>query len=531
MDQLMMKKRTRYFRYALSITLALIIMAGSFSFLASAADVPEKNETPVIFVAGFVSTDTIDTETGEALFPPTKKTIKKAVRDAITPVLKSALRGEFRGLDYPLNQAILSLLDGIRCDENGVPIDPHTDTAYRRPSPEQIRAKYHEDVGYTSTDEIYFSYDWRLDMRTLAGQLHDFIKYVLECTGAEKVDVIAYSMGSCVLSSYLYTYGGEYIDSLILYLGALNGSSTCGDPFHNNLGMDSETLMAAVNGLLGTDLKQEVYKAMIDVLYREGVVDAAVSITEKVLNRVFDDLYQQSMPYIFGRIPGFWAMIPAETYDYVRNSFSAGVVTEEFYEKVDYYHTVQTELVPTIQNATDGGTAVSVIVKYGYPQSPIIRGRDHESDFVVDTKYASIGATCAPYDETFPEDYTQQNSPERNFISPDRKIDASTCAFPDRTWFIKNSTHLGTLSGGTDGEQPLINWILRSENQPTVWDDEQYPQYNTYLPDGTCVPLTAENDYSVLGDYQQSEKLTDRFKKILEDIRRIFTLLIRMIQA
>ena len=47
----------------------------------------------MIFVAGFVSTDTIDTETGEALFPPTKDTIKKAVKDAVTPVLQSALRG------------------------------------------------------------------------------------------------------------------------------------------------------------------------------------------------------------------------------------------------------------------------------------------------------------------------------------------------------------------------------------------------------------------------------------------------------
>ena len=530
MKRIKTERTAKTLRRALCAALALTLLICVFAAPATANETQQKNETPIIFVEGFVSTDTIDTETGEALFPPTKNTIKKAVKNAVTPVLKSALRGEFRGLDYPLNQAVLNLLDGIRCDENGVPVDAHTDTAYRRPTEEEIRAKYKNGMGYTTIDPIYFSYDWRLDMRTLAGQLHDFIEYVLECTGAEKVDVIAYSMGTCVLSSYLYTYGPEYIENLILYLGALNGSSSCGDPFHNNLGMDSETLMATANALLGTDLKQEVYKALLDVLYREGAVDAAVAITEKVVDRVFDRLYRQSMPYIFGRIPGFWAMIPVESYDYVRNSFSAGVVTDTFYEKVDYYHNVQLELEPTIRNAMDEGAAIAIVAKYGYPQAPIIRSRDNESDFVVDTKYSSLGATCAPYDETLPADYMQQRFPERNYISPDRKIDASTCAFPDQTWFIKNSTHLGTLSGGTDGEQPLMQWLLESEGQPTVWDDARYPQYSTYLPDGTCVSLTAENDYSVLGDFKQSEDPIARIRKIAEDIQKIFSLLAQMIK-
>ena len=96
---------------------------------------------------------------------------------------------------------------------------------------------------------------------------------------------------------------------------------------------------------------------------------------------------------------------------------------------------------------------------------------------------------------------------------------------------IKNTTHLGTLSGGTDGEQPMLQWILCSEAQPTVWDNAQYPQYSTYLPDGTCVPLTAENDYTVLGDYKQSATPIDRLKKIFEDIGQIFSLLIQMLRG
>ena len=516
----MRRTETMFLRALLCAALALVLALGSM-LPAAAVRAEGKNETPVIFVAGFISTDTVDQETGEALFPPTKKTIRKAVKDAVTPVLKSALKGEFRGLDYPLNQAALSLLDGIRCDENGVPVSARTGTAYRWPTAEQIRAKYHEDVGYTAADSIYYSYDWRLDMRTLAEQLHDFIEFVLESTGAEKVDVIAYSMGTCVASTYLYTYGREYLDSMVMYLGALNGSGACGDPFNNHLGMDSETLMAAINGVMGMDLKSEMIKALADILYQEGMLEIATPVAGSVLDRVFDDLYRDSMPYIFGRIPGFWAMIPAENYAYVRDSFSAGVVTDVFYEKVDYYHEAQAALIPTVERLSDEGLKLSIVSKYGYPLAPIVESRRDESDFVVELKYTSLGATCAAFDETLPEDYVQAAHTEKDYISPDRKIDASTCAFPDRTWFIKNSSHLGTLTGGTECEDQLMQWLLTKENQPTVWDNPDYPQYLSYFPDGAFGPLTAENDWSILGDYQRGG-LIDRLKKILEDYVRLF---------
>lgn len=511
---------------SLSVLLVLALLLSVFFTLAAAQTA--ENKTPTIFVAGFISTDTVDKDTGEALFPPTSKTVRKAVKDAVTPVLKSALKGEFRGLDYPLNQAALSLLDGLRCDENGDPVNPRTGTVYQWPTPDEVRAACQTGFQRPTEDAIYYSYDWRLDMKTLAEQLHDFIEYVLDCTDAEKVDIVAYSMGTCVLSSYLNLYRGEYIDNLVLYLGALNGSSACGNPFENSLGTDSESLMATLNGLLGTDLKAEIGKALLDILYQKGAMDVTADLVESLLNRVFDELYRRSMPYIFGRIPGFWAMIPVEYYNGVRNTFSAGVVTDVFYEKVDYYHNVQQNLPAILQAAMDAGVKLADVTKYGYPIAPIIRDRTHESDFVVDTKYSSIGATCASYNDTLPADYVQQKHPEKQYLSPDNKIDASTCAFPDQTWFIKNSTHLGTLSGGTDGEQPLLFWLLTQDAQPTVWDDPAFPQYMTYLPDGSCVPLTAETDWSVLGNYTRESGFLPRIRRIFADWKRIFSLLFRI---
>lgn len=89
----------KLYKRTVCVLLALLMLCGSATavFAADTEDSEKKNETPIIFVAGFVSTDTVDKDTGEALFPPTKKTIKKAVKDAVTPVLKSALKGESGG--------------------------------------------------------------------------------------------------------------------------------------------------------------------------------------------------------------------------------------------------------------------------------------------------------------------------------------------------------------------------------------------------------------------------------------------------
>lgn len=510
----------------LSLVLAVLLLC-TLATAAAAAKPPAKNEVPVIFVAGFISTQTINQRTGETLFPPSANLIKAAMTDALEFSASRLYKERSVDLKFPLNRAFLRLLDGIRCDENGDPIIRYSGSAYVRPTPESIRTKYHDDVGYTAADPIYYSYDWRLDLRTLAEYLHDFIEYVRECTGAQKVKLICHSMGTCVVSTYMYLFQDEYLDDVILYMGALNGASSCGDPFENNIDMDSETTMAAINCMLGTDLKGELARAAVDTLYQQGAVDLLVGVTDKMLVSLFDQLYAESMPYIFGRIPGFWALIPAEYYDSVRNEFAAGVVSDKFYEKVDFYHTVQEHEIETFTSVMKKGVGLSVIAKYGYPLAPVVESRYNDSDLVVDAKYSSLGATCAPYNTTLAADYVQAKHPEKNYISPDRKIDASTCAFPDRTWFIKNSMHTDTVTAQpmkTKDEMQMLQWLLCAEKQPTVWDDPEYPQYMVYLPNGHLAPLTEENNCDLLGNTTRETTFPGRITRILADLRQMLIL-------
>lgn len=85
-------------------------------------------------------------------------------------------------------------------------------------------------------------------------------------------------------------------------------------------------------------------------------------------------------------------------------------------------------------------------------------------------------------------------------------------------------------SGGTDGEQPLLLWLLTRETQPSVWDDPAFPQYMTYLPDGTCATLTAEMNWSVLGNYKKEDGFLARLKRIFADWKQIFSLLVQSVK-
>lgn len=496
---------------------------------ALAVEPTAENESPVIFMAGFISTDTVDLRTGEKVFPPTAKSIMRGLRDTVQPVMNRVLKGEFRALDYPLNQVLLALLDGIRCDENGDPVRTYTSTIFTYPDPEEIRAKYHEGVGYFASDYIYYSYDWRQDMRTLADGLHDFIEYVLDATGAKTVDLIGYSMGACVLSAYLAVYGTEYLDAISFYCGAFNGSAFCGDAFKNDIDMDPDSTVAFINGFAGYDLEGEIVKTLVDLLHQKGMTDVTVAVVKRLVRSVFASTYRQALRYIFGRMPGFWAMMPYDDFDYVRNEFANGIVTDAFYEKVDFYHDVQAKIPALIEDAMQKGVAVSIVTKYGYPNVPLVASRNENSDAIVDLKYASIGATAADYNTTFPVDYTQAVPGDVNYLSPDRTVDASTCAFPEYTWFMKNTTHIQLGSINPTCEVELFDYLF-GEGRGTTVHNDVYPQFLVKLPDASVVPLTGDTDYSAIGDYHRSESFLVRIKRIFEDYKLLLQELFALIK-
>ena len=70
--------------------------------------------------------------------------------------------------------------------------------------------------GYEEELDLFvFPYDWRLDVQNSSLELRDEIDRIRSQTGAEKVDIIAHSMGGLLLKEYLRQYGGEFIGKFL----------------------------------------------------------------------------------------------------------------------------------------------------------------------------------------------------------------------------------------------------------------------------------------------------------------------------
>jgi hypothetical protein len=111
-----------------------------------------------------------------------------------------------------------------------------------------------------------------------------------------------------------------------------------------------------------------------------------------------------------------------------------------------------------------------VISRYGYSALPLTTSWHTMTDGVLDTKATSFGATVSDYDVTDLFEVTNE------YISPNGQIDASTCLFPEQTWFIRSASHIQHFPD----IQKLAKELVCYDGQATVETFEQYPRFMYY---------------------------------------------------
>lgn len=505
----------------ISIILSLILLAASCSVLAFAAE-DAASEVPTIFVDGIASTPIVNTENGEGAFPPSASAIINGVKDVVFPLVSSVVHSDYSGLSAPVNSAVEKIFEAAACDENGTPVYP-TDSTFVYPPADNLAdpAFAKESLGITPDDLIYFSYDWRLDMFTLAQKLHTFVEYVLESTGAEKVNLVGFSMGTCVVMTYLHEYDYEYVNAVVLLAGGYNGVSTCGEPFSGKLAFDAQMMVKYINTMLGQDFGGYVLQAVIDAAYQAGVIDKVFDFAEDLTDAIIGDIYDGAFRTTFARMPGFWSLIPYDIYDEAKAMLIGGNVSDEYIATIDRYHNdVQGNNKAIIDGAIEKGINFAIIAKYGSSVPAVIESMYNIGDGVIDTYFESYGATCAPADKTLGENYVQKNADGHEHLSADGVIDASTCAYPEYTWFIKNLNH----ADHNMDEWALIKCLLNCETQPNV-NDEGTPAQFLICINNELVPLTVENDASRFGD------VTDNNGSLFDKIKHVIKLFIKAIKS
>lgn len=483
---------------ALSILVALVVIVSAPCTAFAAAAENGCEVAPVVYVRGFGSPLYLNpnSDAPEQVFMPSTAKILGAVPEILSALNSGLILKNYDRFGGKLIDALNELCDIIACDENG-------DSVYevgfpvQHPSVDNHRAASYgfENKEVENPSEFVFHYDWRLDPLVNADYLDDYIEEVEALTNHSEVVIACHSEGTCVTASYLYKYGNSEVKKLLCLSGAFQGLSLATSIYTGNVrvkgnGCAVEEFIAT---FLGGDASGELITAIVSILNDAGILDCVLNSLQDILDSQLDRIINDCLLDIIVTMPGIWSFIEDGGYEQAKLAMFGedGGKYSGLIERIDEYHyNVQRELKSLLQGCIDSGIPVIIGCGYNISSIPVVEDWKVQSDFLIDTKNTSIGATCAPVNTPFADSRTG------SYVSADRLIDASTCAFPDKTWFFKGQDH-NNFNAAYIG---FLTWAILYDGQPTVFTNASYPQFLEQNGSGAFVPAAfAEpnnsNDY------------------------------------
>lgn len=497
------------------LSLAIILVTFAFSASTSAADAP-GTDIPLIYVVGTGAHLIADNPDGTTrkIFPLQlpENFIMDTVKENIDVFAKAVLTQEWDEFCDVAYGIVSPLYADLMLDKNGNPRDnSRVDvSSIDRINPTKTNGKY-------ATEQFMFYYDWRIDPYVTAEKLHNYIEAVLAATGETEVALLGRCLGDCITAAYMEKYDGEYVKDYISYASALNGAEFCTKAFCGEIYLDADGIERFVYDIeISTDSTiSELIQAVVTVLNETYGLD----LLAWSVNNVYPDIYLNLVPRLlrdmYGNFPAYWAMVSDEDYDKAKETVFYGVDKAEyatFIERIDNYHyNVQVKAPEMFKEFRDNGVNVANITKYGYQTLPVVKDADVLSEDFCTVYKASMGATTATIDTTLSDDYiaaAQANGTDK-YISPDKQIDASTCALPDTTWFIKNMKH----ANFPESINRLFDKIINIDGF-NVFSDANYPQFLVYDDEASEIyPMTPDNMNTT---ERYNPDFFEALKKILE---------------
>ena len=436
---------------------------------------------PVVYVTGYGPA--IYAEKGnknsEAYWPTSEDT-GAIIKEAIGPCLKelaiALVTDNYDKYCNELYNAIHPIYEDICLAPDGMP----KDNSGREENPNYIFLDYSR----FSAGEETFPYDWRLSPEYSAAELSTFVDTMIRETGSPKVNIVARCLGGNVLSAYLQNdpTAADKVGSAVFYIPSTEGIGLFGQLFSGKLDITAENLdtyiaeLVKYNTLVEDEAVQDFLVVLVAVLEQIAVLDLTEVAFEKLIDKIGSNLIPRIIRRSYGSFPSFWSMVPAEdleaAIDFVYNTPE---LKEEYAGTIEkarsYRDNVQLKARENIVALSDK-INITVVSKYNIPVLPVIPESNKNSDGTAETVYTSFGATVADFGKTLSADYIASMSEEnKKYLSADEQIDASTCALPNKTWFVKNSYH-DHFPASIDR---LIETVMTTDI--TVFDNEKYPQF------------------------------------------------------
>ena len=475
----------------LSIILSVCII---LSCTVSAFAAEEKNcdceKLPIVMVCGVgVLPFYMDagTENEHIYFPP-EVNIGKIVFEALGSIFLSIFLGDITVLSDKVTEIALDILGEFGCDENGLPAYNVTHVSYEK------SMAHHKDlyedaesaefaIIKTATelvgpDHVYcYNYDWRVDPVENSFKMHDFIINVLNETGHDKVKLVACSMGGLQTLTYFNEHSSDLVDTAVFLSSAHNGLLFVGNLFAGDFIIDQHNLFSWLKTFKTGNEKTDAFLCkMFDFLSNTKLLTIPFRLLNRLGKALNDKAVTKVLSRTFATMPGMWSFVRGESYETAKQLLLSDS-SEAFVAKTDYFqYNIRKNSREILKNAEENGTKLIFVSHYDKGVIPITSDGGVQGDNLIETVCTSGGATVADYGKTLGSDYKQANECcGKSHLSADGVIDASTCDFPDYTWFVKGVGHVGFNKGSALHD--MLKWMLSSDSQPTVFDSAEYPQF------------------------------------------------------
>ncbi|MCQ2485028.1 MAG: lysophospholipase [Clostridia bacterium] len=455
--------------------------------VVSAKDFPRDEVYPSIIIHGIGQADTYMVDengdrvldrNGEAITGwPVHVDAMELVKGLLVPLILSVIFQRDIGLTAATHKVASDLLSDLAYNEDATPthsyqVEGYDNKCFAECTQEQKDTifrnvplqDYAEAVGEENL--YYFAYDSFGDIYDIVDQLEAIIEKAKRETGKDKVNLVPISLGGAVSVAYVGEHpDGADLNKIVFIVPALDGSEIVGKVMLGQLDYSDEGIYRTMfTKLVGEDdytgwLINIVLRLLPKQLFIDMFAQVAEGLTEGTLSRVTT----------------MWGLVPSSMYD----ELAARYLTPgtELTRRVEKFHNAQINMVKNLKSYEANGIGIYDVCGYGLQLYSLIDS-DSNSDKIIHSSSTSIGATFSKVGETLPDGYVQKAYPEYNFISPDRQVDASTCAFPMTTWFFGGQDHESI--GANDVVVRLASFILVAAKDVNVFSTSDYPQFNTH---------------------------------------------------
>ena len=332
--------------------------------------------------------------------------------------------------------------------------------------------KYGYDHAY------YYSYSSFGNILDSAKGLSEYIDMVKTQTGHDKVSIVFISLGGTIGNVFLSKYAKpEDLDRVVFAAAAIDGSYLLSDLMDgaSTLGNDEVIYNDLIPNIVSIAAEEYMSLAYLGNVVAKAIPSELFSdFLADTLSRGIDEVLAKLMR----NCQSMWALVPSGVYPELSAKYISDSEHSSLKAMTDEYYNIQLSAAETMQSLTEQGVDIFVICGYNLELPALVEHYNLSSDNIIQSQSTSAGATFANVGSVLGDGYTP--AIDRTYLSPDGIVDAGTCALPDRTWFVKNQSHLKLQSSITDIIEMCVQLVTDKDITDARENNGGYPQFNEY---------------------------------------------------